>query len=91
MSVTSIEALPSPRCSSAAKPDVVALLQSLAPILTASTKEAQEIKALLALAKVQCVDLYKALDAVAAANWGIWNSWVQLLVTEIKAASGCNC
>ncbi len=88
---TSIEALPSPRCSSAAKPDVVALLQSLAPILTASTKEAQEIKALLALAKVQCVDLYKALDAVAAANWGIWNSWVQLLVTEIKAASGCNC
>ena len=89
--VTSIQAYPSPVCPGVANPDVTSLLQSLAPVLATNTSLVSGVNQLLAELQIKCVDLNNLLKTIGGLNWGTWNSWVQLLITEILSASGCKC
>jgi hypothetical protein len=88
---TSIQAYPSPVCPGVANPDVTTLLQSLAPVLATNTSLVSGVNQLLAELQIKCVDLNAILKTIGGLNWGSWNSWVQLLLKEILAASGCKC
>ena len=91
--VTHVEALPTvrPTCSGTVNMNIVQLLQSIAPMLTTSPADAGEINTFIDSLQIQCVDLAYELNKIGALNWGTWQSWVKLLITEIEAASGCTC
>jgi hypothetical protein len=91
--VTHVEPLPNKRpvCTGTVNMDIVELLQAIAPIITISAEDAGEINAFIDSLQIECVDLKRFLDKIAAEDWGGWTSWVQLLVGEVASAAGCNC
>ena len=89
---THIEALPAPRCSGTVSPTLIQdLIKSLLALLGSSSSSTHLKSVTTNVKAIQCVDLYSALDDVSKQSWGTWTSWVQLLIKEIKAASGCTC
>jgi hypothetical protein len=91
--ITHVEPLPSkrPTCTGTVNMNIVQLLQAIAPLITLSPADAGAINWLIDSLQIQCVDLQWALNKIGAENWGVWTSWVKLLITEVETASGCTC
>lgn len=93
---THIEALEHPRCQGTVTLGVVDLLASLVQVLEQTNpywagQINQVIASCDANVTVQCDDLNRLLDDVAQLDWGVWSSWVQSLIAQIKANTGCSC
>jgi hypothetical protein len=89
---TNIVARPAPRCGGTVKGcGIEDLVESLEQAIGSSLPDQSRLGVLTQAQQIQCSDLYDVLNDIAAKDWGCWNSWVTLLIGQIKTASGCSC
>jgi hypothetical protein len=86
-----IEALEKPACAGVVKKSMAQLLKSLLPAVKSSSQCTRDINGLLDQLTIQCADLYRVLDEVAAFDWGHADGWMDKMVDLIKSHSGCGC